>query len=223
MENSNNHRGYKTLPFFQQSEIIHDFTVEFCRKFIDPKSRTNDQMEQAARSGKQNISEGYAQENYKGKDMLLRVSRGSLEELLQDYHDFLRQKGLPLWNKEDPRAKEVRNLVYKIKDYKNYNSYKEYSDSKNYKDYKNYKPYNIYKTYLDTPEGAANAMVCLINQTNMILNQKLRWIRNDMPKEASFSAREMWLHRQMQKQREKEENFDRRIKEMIEGKKPHDL
>ena len=64
-------RGYKSLPFFQQSEIIYDFTVNFVKLYIDPKSRTKDQMEQAARSGKQNIAEGYLQKSVEGKLKLL--------------------------------------------------------------------------------------------------------------------------------------------------------
>ncbi len=59
--------GYKSLPFFKQSEIIYDFTVKFVKKYIDYKSRTKDQMEQAARSGKQNIPEGYLQKSIEGR------------------------------------------------------------------------------------------------------------------------------------------------------------
>lgn len=84
--------GYKSLPFFKQSEIIFDLTVEFVKKYIDPYSRTKDQMEQAARSGKQNIPEGYLQKSLEGRIKLLGVARGSLEELLNDYLDFLRQR-----------------------------------------------------------------------------------------------------------------------------------
>src|SRR3989338_4523793 len=114
--------GYKSLPFFKQAEIIHDFTVEFVKKYIDPRSRTKDQMEQAARSGKQNIAEGYLQKSLEGRIKLLGVARGSLEELLNDYQDFLRQRGLKLWEKDSPEARKVRKLGYNR--YKNYNDYK---------------------------------------------------------------------------------------------------
>src|SRR5437763_917695 len=100
--------GYKALPFYKQAEIIYDFTVEFVKLYIDKFSRTTDQMVQAARSGKQNIPEGYLQKSLKGRIKLVGVSRGSFEELLNDYLDFLRQKGLPLWEMNDPRAKKVR-------------------------------------------------------------------------------------------------------------------
>jgi len=155
--------GYKSLPFFKQTEIVYDFTVAFAQKYIDYKSRTRDQMVQAARSGKQNIPEGYLQKSLESRIKLLGVSRGSLEELLNDYLDFLRQQGLKLWEMEDPKAKEVRKLVYN-----DYNSYINY------------------KSYIENPEEAANAMICLINQTNRLLDQKLRWMEEQFVKEGGF-------------------------------------
>jgi four helix bundle protein len=195
-------QGYKSLPFFKQAEIIYDFTMEFCKRYTDYKSRTKDQMEQAARSGKQNISEGYAQQDWRGKDKLLRISRGSFEELLQDYQDFLRQKGFEIWEKDSPEAKEVRNLVYKIKD----------SDS--YNDYKNY---NLYKIYLEEPERAANAMICLINQTNMMLNQKIRWNQENITKEDTFLPKEKWLRMQLEKSIEKDREIDEELQKIVES------
>lgn len=155
--------GYKSLPFFKQSEIIYDFTIEFCKLYIDYKSRTKDQMEQAARSGKQNIPEGYLQKSLEGRIKLVGVARGSLEELLNDYQDFLRQKGLKLWEKDDPKAQAVRQPAYK-----------------------NYKSYNDYKIYINSPEEAANAAICLINQTNTLLDQKLRWLEEKFIEEGGF-------------------------------------
>jgi four helix bundle suffix protein len=165
MENKNykNYKGYKSLPFFQQAEIIHDFTAEFVDRYINPKSRTKDQMEQAARSGKQNIAEGYLQKSMEGRIKLLGIARGSLEELLNDYQDFLRQKGMKFWEKESPKARACRALAYS-----------------------NYKNYNLYKNYVDNPEEAANAMICLINQTNQLLDQKLRWTEERFAQEGGF-------------------------------------
>lgn len=157
------YKGYKSLPFFQQSEIVYDFTVEFCEKYVSKFSRTRDQMTQAARSGKQNIAEGYLQKSLEGRIKLLGVARGSLEELLQDYQDFLRQKGLQLWAKDSGEAQTARKLVYN-----------------------NYKSYNDYKHYIENPESAANAMICLINQTNQLLDQKLRWTEEKFVKEGGF-------------------------------------
>lgn len=155
--------GYKNLPFFKQTEIIYDFTIEFVKLYIDFRSRTKDQMEQAARSGKQNIAEGYLQKSLEGRLKLLNVARGSLEELLNDYLDFLRQRGLRLWEKDSTEARRVRALAY--------NSYKSYND---------------YKNYIGNPEDAANCMICLINQTNSLLDQKLRWIEEKFIKEGGF-------------------------------------
>lgn len=159
----NETKGYKSLPFYLQAEIIYDFTVEFCEKYIDFKSRTKDQMVQAARSGKQNIAEGYLQRSVEGKLKLLAVARGSLEELLNDYQGFLRQKKLLIWAKDDSLAREVRSIVFN-----------------------RYKNYNNYKIYINFPETAANAMICLINQTNQLLDAKLRWLQDDFIKNGGF-------------------------------------
>ncbi len=169
--------GYKSLPFFKQAEIIYDFTVDFVKKYIDYKSRTKDQMEQAARSGKQNIAEGYLQKSLEGRIKLLGVARGSLEELLNDYLDFLRQRGLKLWDKESSSAKAVRSLVYN-----NYNSYKNY------------------KSYMVKGEDAANAAICLINQTNALLDQKLRWLEEKFVNEGGF--RENLFRKRMERKQE---------------------
>lgn len=168
--------GYKSLPFFKQSEIIYDFTVEFVKKYINPYSRTKDQMEQAARSGKQNIPEGYLQKSLEGRIKLVGVARGSLEELLNDFLDFLRQRGLKLWEKDSPKAKAVRALVY--------NHYNSYSN---------------YKIYMDFPEDAANAAICLINQTNALLDQKLRWLEEKFVNEGGF--RENLFRKRMERKR----------------------
>ncbi|MEK9180580.1 MAG: four helix bundle protein [Patescibacteria group bacterium] len=186
--------------------------MEFCRRYVDYKSRTKDQMEQAARSGKQNIPEGYSQGNFQGKLKLLKVARGSQEELLTDYLDFLRQKGLPLWGKDDPKAGKVRSFVYKIKDYKSYNDHKDYNGYKSYNDF-----YNLYKPYLDNSEEAANAMICLINQTNAMMNQKIKWLEESPPKEGSSSPREQWLGRQIKRDALKERNLDGEVEQAMAG------
>lgn len=166
--------GYKNLPFFKQAEIIYDFTIEFVKKYINLYSRTKDQMEQAARSGKQNIPEGYLQKSLEGRIKLLGVARGSLEELLNDYLDFLRQRGLKLWEKDSPKAQAVRRLVYN-----------------------RYNNYNNYKIYIDSSEDAANAAICLINQTNALLDQKLRWLEEKFVNEGGF--RENLFRKRMEK------------------------
>ena len=96
------HGGYKQLLSYQKSEIVYDATVYFCDRCINKRSRTHDQMVQAARSGKQNIIEGsMASATSKEAEIkLTNVARASLEELLADYQDFLRTRGLRLWEKD---------------------------------------------------------------------------------------------------------------------------
>jgi len=108
------HCGYRDLKSYQMAEIVHDATVVFCNRFIDRRSRTNDQMVQAARSGKQNIAEGSMASGTSKKTelKLVGVARASLEELLVDFQDYLRQHSLPLWGKDHPQAREVRALCY---------------------------------------------------------------------------------------------------------------
>jgi len=103
------HGGYRKLKSFQVAQLVYDVTVRFCDRYIDPKSRTHDQMVQAARSGVQNIAEGSAVSatSKKMEMKLTSVARASLEELRRDYEDFLRQRGLPLWQRDDPRRAEL--------------------------------------------------------------------------------------------------------------------
>lgn len=98
------HGGYRNLKSFQVAQLAFDVTVRFCDRYISPRSRTHDQMVQAARSGVQNIAEG-SKASGTSKKMELRltnVARASLEELKLDYEDFLRQRGLALWVEEAP-------------------------------------------------------------------------------------------------------------------------
>jgi four helix bundle suffix protein len=101
------HGGYRNLKSFQIAQLVFDVTVRFCERYIDRFSRTRDQMVQAARSGVQNIAEGSQASGTSKKTelKLTNVARASLEELKLDYEDFLRQRGLPQWLREDPRRK----------------------------------------------------------------------------------------------------------------------
>jgi len=164
------HGGYRELKSYQMSEIVYDATVVFCNRFINIRSRTHDQMVQAARSGKQNIAEGsMASGTSKKMELkLVGVARASLEELLLDYQDFLRQKRLELWKKEDPRAKKVRELCWKEN-----------------------RSYGTYKTYFEesSPEIAANAALCLIHQANYLLDQQLRALEKTFVEEGGFTEK----------------------------------
>ncbi len=98
------HGGYRKLKSFQVAQLCYDITVRFCSRYIDKFSRTRDQMIQAARSGVQNIAEGsQASATSKKTELkLTQVARASLEELKLDYEDFLRQRGLAQWDRENP-------------------------------------------------------------------------------------------------------------------------
>jgi four helix bundle suffix protein len=99
------HGGYRKLKSFQVAQLVYDVTVRFCDRYISLRSRTHDQMVQAARSGVQNIAEG-SQASGTSKKFELKltnVARASLEELRLDYEDFLRQHSQPLWPRDDPR------------------------------------------------------------------------------------------------------------------------
>ena len=105
-----NHGGYRRLRSFHAAQAVYDATVVFCDRFIDTRSRTHDQMVQAARSGVRNIEEGSAASatSKKTELKLTNVARASLEELLRDCEDFLRHRHLPLWDKDSPQARRTR-------------------------------------------------------------------------------------------------------------------
>ena len=174
------HGGYRDLQSYQMSEIVYDATVVFCDRFISKRSRTHDQMVQAARSGKQNIAEGCMASGTSKKFelKLIGVARASLEELLLDFEDYLRQKRLVLWGKEHQEARKVRGLCYR----------------------KN-RSYTTYKPYIEenSPEIAANTMVCVIHQTNYLLDQQLRVLEKDFLKEGGFTERLYHTRSQMRK------------------------
>ena len=103
------HGGYRKLKSFQVAQLAYDVTVRFCDRYIEKRSRTHDQMVQAARSGVQNIAEG-SQASGTSKKMELKltnVARASLEELRLDYEDYLRHRGLAQWPREDARRAEL--------------------------------------------------------------------------------------------------------------------
>ena len=174
------HGGYRNLKSYQNAEIIHDATVVFCDRFIGKRSRTHDQMVQAARSGKQNIAEGsmVSGTSRKSELKLIGVARASLEELLLDYNDFLRQKSLPLWERSHPQTQAVRKLAFEEN-----------------------RSYRTYRTYIEqsSPEVAANTLVCLIHQTNYLLDQQLRQLEKQFLEKGGFSERPYQSRRQVKR------------------------
>jgi four helix bundle suffix protein len=146
--------NYRTLLSFQKAEVIYDITFRFAHQFLAKGDRTIDQMIQAARSGRKNILEG-SKAGRASKEMeikLTNVARASLEELLDDYGDYLRVRDLPLWEKDSKEAAFVRRLGRK--------SPQSYED---------------FRAIVETRPAAvvANIAVCLIHQTNYLIDRQL--------------------------------------------------
>lgn len=160
------HGGYRNLRSYQTTTLIYDLTVEFVRLYIDRFSRTKDQMVQAARSGRQNIAEGSqaSATSKKTEIKLVGVARASLEELLVDYEDYLRQHHLELWGKESDQARVIRGLAYK-------------SDT----------TYQTYQSYLRSAEKAANCLICLIHQANYLLDRQLQALEKAFVEDGGFT------------------------------------
>ena len=169
------HGGYRKLRSFQTSQMVYDATVVFCERFIERTSRTRDQMVQAARSGVQNIAEGsMASATSKKTELKLTgVARASLEELLLDYEDFLRQRGLLQWAKDSPEATAVRGR------YKS-----EWSDGSDASD--NSDPYSFRTASVET---AANTLICLINQASFLLGRQIQRLEESFVNEGGFTER----------------------------------
>jgi len=169
------HGGYRNLKSYQTAEIVYDATVVFCNRFIDKRSRTHDQMVQAARSGVQNIAEGsMASATSKKTELKLTgVARASLEELLLDYQAFLRQRGLRIWAKDSAEALAVRRKYQSDRSDK--------SDMSDAPD-----PYGIATA---SPEVAANTLICLINQASFLLGRQLQRLEQQFLTEGGFTER----------------------------------
>ncbi len=149
------HGGYRDLLSYRKSLIVYDATVCFCKRFLSRFDRTVDQMVQAARSGKQNIIEGSmaSATSSETEIKLVNVARASLEELLEDYHDFLRVRGFQLWDKDSKPAKTVRKMAYRQDE-----------------------SYETYRAFIEqrSPETVANIIICLVHQTNYLLDRQIR-------------------------------------------------
>src|SRR5947209_4148484 len=146
------HGNYQELLSYQKAEVVYDLTFRFCQRFLSRGDRTIDQMVQAARSGKQNIAEGCTASGT-SKEMeikLMNVARASLEELLADYRDFLRVRDLRLWEKDSREALFVRKLGNGTR--VTFETYREFCETR-------------------PAEVVANIAICLIHQTNYLLDR----------------------------------------------------
>jgi len=184
--------GYRRLRSFQYAQLVYDATVTFCNRFVDKRSRTHDQMIQAARSGVQNIAEGsMASATSKKTELKLTgVARASLEELLLDYEDFLRQRGLRIWDKNSPQALAVRRKYQT-----NTSDPSDRSEESNLSD-----PYGISTA---AAEAAANTLVCLINQASFLLGRQLQRLEQQFLAEGGFTER---LYRERRAVRERDKD-----------------
>jgi four helix bundle suffix protein len=174
------HGGYQKLLSFQKAEIVYDGTVRFCDRFLDKRDRTRDQMVQAARSGKQNIVEGsMASGTSKETEIkLTNVARASLEELLTDYRDFLRAHGHAEWPKDSREALYVRKLSSGKITVKNETNGTDgtHASPTSHASHSPPVSYETFRPFFDSrpPEILANILICLIHQTNYLLDQQLR-------------------------------------------------
>lgn len=161
------HGNYTELLSFQKAEVIYDLTFRFAHKFLSRGDRTIDQMIQSARSGKKNILEGSkaALTSKETEIKLTNVARASLEELLDDYKDYLRARDLKIWDKDSKEAQYVRKLGRKTP-----------------------QTYEDYRAFVETrpPEVIANIAICLIHQTNYLIDQQLRRLEQDFVKEGGL-------------------------------------
>jgi len=163
--------GYRELRSFQVTTIVYDATVSFCERFLDKRSRTIDQMVQAARSGRQNIAEGSraAAASSQTELRLVNTARASLDELLLDYEDFLRQRGVPQWTRDDPQALAVRDVGRR-------------TDQSDRTD----QAYSRWLQHAD-PEITANAIICLIHQANYLLDKQIAGLEREFVRDGGYS------------------------------------
>lgn len=178
--------GYRDTASFQTTTIIYDATVWFCEKFVDPRSRTVDQMVQAARSGRQNIAEGSraAATSSQTELRLVNVARSSLEELLLDYEDFLRHRRVPQWEPDSAEALAVRTVPQNFR--------KDQTDQANpsdLTDLTDQERYALYARWLDHADPAirANALICLIHQANFLLDRQIAALEQAFVEEGGYS------------------------------------
>ncbi len=169
--------NYRTLKAFQKAECIYDVTYYFANTFLKVGDRTIDQMVQAARSGKQNLAEGNI-DGITSREMELKltnVNRASLHELLLDYEDYLRVRGLEQWAYNDPRCVQTRAFC------------KAHLDSAVFRE----------KIKERSDETIANIAITLIHQCDILIRGLIEWKKRDFLekggiKEEMYQARKDW-------------------------------
>ncbi|MBR1688782.1 MAG: four helix bundle suffix domain-containing protein [Prevotella sp.] len=158
--------NYRGLLVYQKAECIYDITYYFAHQYLEKSDRTIDQMVQAARSGKQNIAEGSAASSTSRETelKLMNVAKASLQELLVDYEDFLRVRGLCQWSSSDPRYQQTRNVC------------KQHNDSAFYRE----------AIAQRTAETTANIAITLIHQTDTMMRRLIERLKADFLKQGGI-------------------------------------
>ncbi len=161
---------YQTLYSFQKAEVVYDITFRFAHRHLARGDRTIDQMIQSARSGKKNVLEGSkaALTSKETEIKLTSVGRASLEELLDDYRDYLRVREHREWDKDSKEATFVRRLGRKTP-----------------------QTYELYREFVETrpPDVVANIAICLIHQANYLIDQQLRRLEKDFLEQGGLRER----------------------------------
>jgi len=181
----NKNKAYEGLIVYWLAMTIYDLTVIFCKTYMTYKTyklytRTYDQMVQAARSGKQNIVEGWLEKSFEGTLKLLGVARASFWELKEDLFDYLRQNNLSVWNKEDSRILEIRRTIDLP--------------------YKTYTSYTTYKKNLGNDEALANLIITLCSKESFLLDRLIKSVEEKFIREGGFRENLFKKRREWQKQ-----------------------
>lgn len=195
--------GYRKTASFQATTIIYDATWWFCEKFLDPRSRMADQMVQAARSGRQNIAEGSraAATSSQTELRLLNVARSSQDELLLDFEDFLRHRHLPQWAPDSAEARAVREVPRRFR--------QDQTDRTDLTDLTDPQRWALYAPWLEhaDPTVRANALICLINQANYLLDQQIAAVEGQFVEGGGYSE-QLAAARLVERERRKRDQAD---------------
>lgn len=167
--------NYKKLLSYQKTEVIFEMTYYFCHHYLQRGDRTIDQMVQAARSGKQNIVEGCAASATSNKTeiKLVSVAKASLQELLEDYEDYLRTRGHRQWEEGSKELEAMRRLG------------REHNDA----------PFFMNLVQTRPPETIANMAIVLIKQADYLLFRQLQRLADDFLEEGGFNERMMRMRK----------------------------
>ena len=175
--------GYRKAASFQTATLIYDATYLFCEKFVDSRSRTLDQMIQAARSGRQNIAEGSraAATSSQSELRLVNVARSSLEELLLDFEDYLRHRRLALWPLSSAETRAVREVPRRFKE--------DRTDQIDLTNLTDRERWALYAHWLEheRAEVRANAIISLIHQANYLLDKQIAALEAAFVEEGGYS------------------------------------